>query len=47
MNIVIIGDISETSKKMIVGQFPSEWKVVIGTVKDTEPELAEAEVIIP
>ena len=47
MNIVIIGDFSETSKTMIVGQFPSEWRVSIGTVKDTEPELTEAEVIIP
>jgi len=47
MNVVIIGDISERSKKMIVGQFPSDWRVVIGTVKETESELAEAEVIIP
>jgi D-3-phosphoglycerate dehydrogenase len=47
MNIVIIGNFSETSKNMIVGQFPSDWRVVIGTAKDTEPELAEAEVIIP
>ena len=47
MNIVIIGDFSETSKKRIVGQFPSEWRVAIGTANETEPELAEAEVIIP
>ncbi len=47
MNIVIIGNFTETSKKRIVGQFPSDWRVAIGTVKETEPALAEAEVIIP
>ena len=47
MNIVIIGDFSETSKERIVGQFPSEWRVTIGTAKETDPGLAEAEVIIP
>jgi phosphoglycerate dehydrogenase-like enzyme len=47
MNIVIIGDFSQTSKKRIIGQFPSHWRVAIGTAKETEPLLAEAEVIIP
>jgi phosphoglycerate dehydrogenase-like enzyme len=47
MNIVIIGDFSQTSKKRILMQFPSDWRVDIGTVKETEPALAEAEVIIP
>lgn len=47
MNVVIIGDFTETSKKRITGQFPADWRVAIGTLKETEPELAEAEVIIP
>ena len=47
MKIVIVGDFSKTSTKMIVGQFPSDWRVVIVSGQDMEPELADAEVIIP
>lgn len=47
MKIVITGDFSETSRERILGQFPSEWRVVIGPLKKVEPELADAEVIIP
>lgn len=47
MNIVIIGNFTKTSQKRIVGQFPSDWRVTIGTANETEPELAEAEVVIP
>lgn len=47
MNVVIIGDFTETSKKRIIEQFPSDWRVTLGTAKETEPELAEAEVVIP
>lgn len=47
MKIVIIGDFSKTSIRMIVGQFPSDWRVVIVAAHDMEPELADAEVIIP
>lgn len=47
MKIVIIGDFPKTTLKEIVGQFPSEWRVVIGAAKKVESELADAEVIIP
>lgn len=47
MKIVIIGDFSKTSTKMIVGQFPPDWRVVIVSGQDMESELADAEVIIP
>ncbi|MCE5262360.1 MAG: phosphoglycerate dehydrogenase [Deltaproteobacteria bacterium] len=47
MNVVIIGDFSETARKRIVGQFPAAWQVAVGTAAETEPALAEAEVIIP
>lgn len=47
MKIVIIGDFSKTSTNMIVGQFPSDWRVVIVSAREMEPELADAEVIIP
>ncbi len=47
MKIVIIGDFSKKSIKMIVEQFLSDWKVVIVSVQKMEPELADAEVIIP
>lgn len=47
MKIVIIGDFTEGSKKRIVAQFPPDWRVVIVAARDMEPELADAEVIIP
>lgn len=47
MKIVIMGEFSETSRKMILGQFPAGWRVVLGTAEEVEPELADAEVIIP
>jgi D-3-phosphoglycerate dehydrogenase len=47
MKIVITGDFSETTKKKIVGLFPPDWRVVIGAAKEVEPELTDAEVIIP
>lgn len=47
MKVVIIGVFSRTSINRIVGQFPSDWRVVIVSVQEMEPELADAEVIIP
>ncbi|MEW6334558.1 MAG: NAD(P)-dependent oxidoreductase [Thermodesulfobacteriota bacterium] len=47
MKIVIVGDFSKTSIEMIVGQFPSDWRVVIVAAREMEPVLADAEVIIP
>ena len=47
MKVVIIGDFSKASTKMIVKQFPSDWRVAIVSEQDMEPELADAEVIIP
>jgi len=47
MKIVIIGNFPKRSIDMIVGQFPPDWRVVIVAAHDMEPELADAEVIIP
>lgn len=47
MKIVIIGDFTEGSEKRIVEQFPPDWRVAIVPARDMEPELADAEVIIP
>jgi phosphoglycerate dehydrogenase-like enzyme len=47
MKIVIIGDFPETSRKLILGQFPSDWRVTIVPASAAEPELTDAEVIIP
>ena len=47
MKVVIIGDFTETSKKRIIEQFPSDWRIAIVSVAEMDAELVDAEVIIP
>jgi D-3-phosphoglycerate dehydrogenase len=47
MKVVIIGDFTEEAKKRIIARFPSDWTIAVVAAGDAEPELADAEVIIP
>jgi D-3-phosphoglycerate dehydrogenase len=47
MKVVIIGDFSESSKKVIVERFPAAWKIAIVAIHEVDPELPDAEVVIP
>ena len=47
MKVVIIGEFSETSKRLIEDLFPAEWSLAIGKLEELGDELADAEVIIP
>ncbi len=47
MNVVLVGAFSETAKARIAPIFPPEWRVTLGTIKEIEPALADAEVIVP
>ncbi|MDX9822172.1 MAG: NAD(P)-dependent oxidoreductase [Syntrophales bacterium] len=47
MKVVIIGDFTEGARKRIAARFPSDWKVAVVAAGDAEPELADAEVIVP
>ena len=47
MKVVIIGEFSETSKRLIEDLFPADWSLTIGKLKELHDALADADVIIP
>ena len=47
MKVVIIGEYSEVSKRLIMGKFPPDWKISIVTSEELDEELGDARVIIP
>lgn len=47
MKVVIIGEYSEASKRLIMGKFPPDWKISIVTSEELDEELGDARVIIP
>jgi D-3-phosphoglycerate dehydrogenase len=47
MKVVIIGEFSDASKRLIKEIFPADWSIAIGKLKELNDELVNAEVIIP
>lgn len=47
MKIVIIGEFSNASKRLIREIFPADWSIAIGKLEELDAELGVAEVIIP
>ena len=47
MNVLIIGEFPESSKKNIVGLFPDTWRIQIAAPEDSVRFLKDAEVVIP
>jgi len=47
MKIIIIGEFSETSKRLITEIFPENWSMAMGELEELNEELSDADVIIP
>ncbi|MDR1518477.1 MAG: hypothetical protein LBS52_10425 [Dysgonamonadaceae bacterium] len=47
MKVVIIGNFTETSKRIIAKEFPDDWKIDIVTPEESDLSLNDADVIIP
>jgi D-3-phosphoglycerate dehydrogenase len=47
MKVVIIGHFTETSKKIISNEFPTDWKIDIVTPEESYLSLKNADVVIP
>jgi D-3-phosphoglycerate dehydrogenase len=47
MKVVIVGEFSETSTRLIKEIFPEDWSIAIGKLEELNAELVDAEVIIP
>ena len=47
MRVVVIGTFPAATKERIVGSFPADWTVFVGTAAEAEGQLRDADVVIP
>ncbi|MDR1619062.1 MAG: phosphoglycerate dehydrogenase [Clostridiales bacterium] len=47
MKVVIIGNFADASKRVIVNEFPDDWKIDIVTPEESDLSLKDADVVIP